>query len=248
MRNKFLILTALILLTSMEESNAQKEFYSAMDIKSLSKINDKKFDNIDHFYQLKSNMALVTIYKDGTVTLFPASGGEGLYADDIKYLEPMIASGVYPVKGDGSFFEKEKTRIANLRESIPYYCAELSKKLDFDVKVSLDPIYLERLSVVITKRFSTKRKDYPLAYLLSVYVGELMRVQEGAEYIYRPENTLNIYYTPELTKDGKFCTFVGEFIRELEIAHVTPVNVGEFLSKRNDFYPILTRRYIIPKL
>lgn len=235
----------------MKESNAQKQVYIAMDIKSLSKLKDEKFDNIDRFYQLKSNMALVTIYKDGTATLFPASGGEGLYADDIKYLEPMIASGVYPVKGDGSFFEKEKARIANLKESIPYYCAELSKKLDFDVKVSLDSVYLEGLSEVITKRFNTKRKDYPLAYLLSVYVGELIRVQEGAEYLFSVNYNLNIYYSPELTKNGKFCTFVGEFIRELEIAHVTPVRLGEFISKRcNHFYPIRRRpdSYIIPTL
>ncbi|KIA92331.1 hypothetical protein OC25_16730 [Pedobacter kyungheensis] len=138
-----------------------------MDIKSLSKLKDEKFDNIDHFYQLKSSMALVTIYKDGTATVFPSSGGEGLYAHDIKYLEPMIESGIYPVKGDGSFLEKEKARIANLKESIPLYCTQLSQELDFDVKVSLDPFYLKGLSAVITKRFNTKRKNYPLASPLS---------------------------------------------------------------------------------
>ncbi len=229
----------------MKDAKAQITGFKAMSTAALNKIQEEKFPIRDTSFQIESNKAFVTIYKDKTGILFPGAGlGEGIFFDDLKYLEPMIKTGVYPVKGDGSFWEGEKERMTHLPDSMPYYCSKLSDLLKFNVEIKDDPKYLEDLSAAVNVKLRSKKITKDLYYFLSIYIGELLRIRENAEWRMLPMYSLNIYYTPELVKGNMFSSPIGYFISRFELRHAPSVDIGELIQSANNFYPYNRRTYM----
>jgi len=244
MKKKILIL--FVILLNMEQINAQKMGYKAMPTVELNKITGGRRLETDTFYQNKDNKAYITIFKDGTGTIFPGAGlGEGLFFENMSYLEPFLKSGVYPVKGDGSFWEKEKERIKDIKASINYYCSALSAQLNYNVELSGDPAYLKMLSEIVNEKLRKKKVDDNLYYYLCIYIGELIRRNTGAEWRLLPQYSLNIYYYPELVKGNTFYPLMGFLMSQFEMAKITPIDIETIIKKSNQFYPLKTdQRYM----
>ncbi len=243
---KKIIIFLFILLLTMEQINAQKLGYKAMPAGELNKITRDRRLEQDAFYQNNDNKAYITIFKDGTGTIIPGAGlGEGLFFESIRDLEPFLKSGVYPVNGDGSFWEKEKERVKDIKGSINYYCSVLSEQLDCNVELSVDPGYLKKLSEIVNEKLRKKKVDDSLYYYLCIYIGELIRRNEGAEWRLMPQYSLNIYYHPELVKGKTFNSPIGFLLRELEMAKIIPIDIETMVKKSNQFYPLKTdHRYM----
>jgi hypothetical protein len=221
---------------------AQEQPYVALPVQELNKIEEQK--QVDTFYQVDYNMATVTIFKDGTATLFPGAGlGEGLLFYDLKLMQKMIEERVFPVKGDGSFWEKEKERVLQLNENIPYYCSKVSAFLGFDVSLNTGKDYLKKLTEVINQKFyNQKVKDEEYLYL-AIYIGELIRIKSKSKWVLHPEYTLNIYYIPEIVADKNYCDPVWHVVHRLNEASYMPIDV-EAIINEVDFAPFGNRSYV----
>ncbi len=234
----------------MNNSSAQNEAgFQAMDLGPLNQIMEEKSPIRLKSYQIKYNKAYVTIYKDGTVILFPGAAGlgQGIFFEDIKYLEPMIKTGIYPVKGDGSFWEKEKDRALDFQKSMPYYCTKLSELLSYKVELNDNPEYLKELSGIVNKKFKEGNVPDNLYNYLAIFVGELLRGREKAEWKLLCQNSLNVYYCPELVKDRKYCDPFSYIIGELEMADFRPIDINTMIEGANNFYRYHKRNYLDSK-
>jgi hypothetical protein len=229
----------------MKDAKAQITGFKAMSTAALNKIQEEKFLIRDTSFQIPLNKAFVTIYKDKTGILFPGAGlGEGIFFEDLKYLEPMMKTGVYPVKGDGSFWEGEKERMRHLLDSMPYYCSKLSEMLKFNVEIKDDPKYLEDLSAAVNVKLKSKKINSDLYYFLSIYIGELLRIRENAEWKMLPVYSLNIYYFPELVKGNMLCWAINFIMRRFQLRYAPPIDIEELIQSANNFYPSNGRRYM----
>src|SRR6218665_4183096 len=98
------IFLSLMFFYMKDKATAQTQPYVVLSVQELNKIEERK--QIDTFYQLDYNMTTVTIFKDGTATLFPGAGlGEGLLFYDLKAMQRMIdEKGFFPKKKGVVFF------------------------------------------------------------------------------------------------------------------------------------------------
>ncbi|OQP54579.1 hypothetical protein A4H97_21660 [Niastella yeongjuensis] len=221
--------------------------YKVMSTAALNELEEKNQSLIDSTYQLESNLAFVTVFKDKTAIILPGKGDkEGLFFENTEALNKMVESGVYPVKGDGSFWERQKSRVLNFANEMDYYCSRLSEMLNFKVELRNDPQYLKELSQIITLKFSTKPKriDKNLYCYLAIYVGELLRRKVDGAWKFLPIYSLNVYYQPEIVSNGKFCDHWGFIIGQLEMASFLPVDIEGLIERlEGDFFPVDSRRY-----
>ena len=187
----------------------------------------------------------MTVFKDGTSILLPPvlGGDEGLYFYNFIDMEKMINSRIYPVKGTQSFWEKEKERVLNFSNEIPHYCSELSKMLEYKVEINNDTAYLYALSKVVNEKLKLKENDTILYNYLAIFIGELLRVKIEGEWKLLPQNSLNVYYIPEITKDDEFCNHWSFIINELKIAKITPIDIQYLVNKAGVFFPQGRRKY-----
>lgn len=225
-----------------DKATAQTQPYVVLSVQELNKIEEQK--QIDTFYQVDYNMATVTMFKDGTATLFPGAGlGEGLLFYDLKVMQRMIDERIFPVKGDGSFWEKEKSRVLQLNENIPYYCSRVSAFLGFSVELNTEKSYLKKLTEAINQKFyNQKVKDEEYLYL-AIYIGELIRIKNKGRWVLFPAYTLNIYYIPEIVVDRSSFGPIWFVINRLELASYLPIDVEATINEA-DFAPYGNRSYI----
>lgn len=224
--------------------------YKVLPLTELNKIKEKKQDIIDTVYINDYNAVFVTIFKDGTAILSPPvlGGHEGLFFYDIEAMHAMIASREYPVKGTGTFWEKEKERIEHISTSIPYYCTKLSELLDFKVEVKDDTVYLKELSTVISNKMKAKKQPKYLKIYLSIYIGELIRRRVDGEWKLFTEYAFHIYYIPRVVKEEKSCDVISFIIGELEITKFMPFDMEYVINKAKErFYPYNKDRYVSVK-
>jgi hypothetical protein len=229
-----------------KKSKSQSETsYRILSTVKLNEIEEKKFAEIDSSYQVDYNKASVTIFKDKTAILFPgAGGGEGILFNNVSEMEEMIKSRNFPVKGDGSFWEREKSRMLKLNSEIPYYCDKLSELLDFKVEITNDPVYLKELSRVVNNKVINSKNSQELNNYLGIYIGELLRKKVNAKWRLFPRYTLNMYYLPELVNGNTYADPIYTVISQLEIASIIPIDIESLVEKANDFVPFSTRNYI----
>lgn len=226
------IFVILIALFFIKEAGAKTLPYVVLSRAKLLKIGNEKRDQVDTFYILDYNAVFVTIYKDGTAMLIPPilGGDEGLFFTDIKAMNDMIAQRVYPVKGTGSFWEKEKARIMDINGSMLYYVSKLSEILNFLVEVKNDSEYLKQLSLVVSKKLKSKRRDRNLENYLAIYIGELIRLRVDGTWKLRKNHTFNVYYYPDVTKGAERLDILGYVIGELGFAKYTTLNIEEIVK------------------
>lgn len=225
--------------------NAQSD-YKVMPLKVLSQIIDKSKLNIDTSYIVDYNKAFVTIFKDGTSILTPPvlGGDEGLFFTNVNTMNEMIKSKIYPVKGNGSFWELEKDRVINFSVSMEYYCNKLSEWLDFKVIFNSDKLYLKELSTIISKKLHNKTKlSKVLVNYVSIYIAEMLRQKVNGKWQLLPEYSLNTYYTPEIVNNDMFCNPWYFINYELSFASKQTISVEEIITKINSFFPIGDRKY-----
>ncbi|GEM_PF-1602491 len=220
--------------------------YEVLSQIDLNKIIDEKQNIIDTEYIIDYNAVFVTIFNDSTAVLSPPilGGEEGLLFYDIKAMHAMIASRAYPVKGTGSFWEKEKARIEHIDTSISYYCMKLSEVLDYKVEINSDPIYLKNLSNVINNKIKEKKQPKYLKEYLSIYIGEMIRQSIDGEWNLFIKYAFHIYYIPEVIKNGKSCDVVAYVFSELNLSMFIPFDIEIILNKAKDrFYTYNNDRY-----
>ena len=240
MKTQIIVLSLMIF--CMENKSAAQVPYMALSVQELNKIEEKK--KIDTFYQLDYNMATVTMFKDGTATLFPGGGlGEGLLFYDLGVMKRMIEERVFPVMGDGSFWEKEKERVLRLNENIPYYCEKVSAFLGLEVQMSIEKEYLKKLTGAINQKFYNQKVEDKMYLYLAIYIGELIRIKNKGKWILFPEYTLNVYYIPEIVVEKKSYGPIWFVINRLELASYMPLDV-ETIIEEADFAPYGNRRYV----
>lgn len=236
-----------ILVVSMERKKTEGYLnipYKVTDTRELNHLQAEKSSLEISSYQIEYNKALVTVYKDGTAILFPGSGGrEGILFYDLESLKKMIKEKIFPVKGDGSFWEQQKERVINLDNSVDYYCKKLSEFLNHEIKISNDSTYLNELSEIVNVKLQAKKIDSNFYGYLAIYLGELIRRDVSGKWMLLPEYTLNVYYIPEIVYDNKFCNPWRHIINELEMASFKPVNLVN-LIKEADFVPFAKRGYV----
>ena len=221
--------------------------YKVLPVAQLNKVIDDKQGIIDTSYINDYNAIFVTIFKDGTAVLSPPilGGEEGLLFYDIEAMHAMIASREYPVKGTGTFWEKERQHIEHISTSISYYCIKLSELLDFKVEVKDDPVYLQELSAIIGNKMKTKKQPKYLKEYLGIYIGELIRLRTEGEWKFFIEYAFHIYYIPEVVKEGKSCDVINLIIGELDIAKFMPFDIEYVIDKAKDrFHPYNNDRYV----
>jgi len=225
-----------------DKATAQTQPYVVLSVQELNKIEERK--QIDTFYQLDYNMTTVTIFKDGTATLFPGAGlGEGLLFYDLKAMQRMIDERVFPVKGDGSFWEREKERVLQLNENIPYYCSKVSAFLGYDVELNTEKSYLKELTEAINQKFyNQKVKDEEYLYI-AIYIGELIRIKNRGRWVLFPAYTLNMYYIPEIVADKDYCDPIWHVVHRLKDASYMPIDVEAIINEA-DFTPYGNRSYV----
>lgn len=230
----------------MSNNKNSRPPYEILSREELDKIEIAKEKEIKKSYILDYNGAFVTIFRDGSATVRPPVLGEneGLVFYDLDAMNEMIASRSYPVKGNDTFWEKEKERVLHFNDSMPYYCERLSEMLDFKVEFNHDAAYLAQLSEVATKALKgkTKKKDLLRAYL-TIYIGELLRQKVNGKWRLLPHASLNVYYVPEITKGNQYCEHWNSVVRQLEMASFIPVNIEALIERANEFYPIGNRKY-----
>ncbi len=219
--------------------------YKVLSVKELTKIETNKKQEIDSSYIIDYNGAFVTTFKDkSSIILPPVLGGEeGLLFYDIADMYKMIENKVYPVKGNNSFWEKESLRVLKFPDAINYYCSELSRILNYGVEINNDTAYLGELSRVINTSLGSKKQKSLLYNYLAIYISELLRRKADATWQLMPQKALNVYYIPEIVKDGKFCTPWSFLIGQLEMVSFMPINIENLLDRANLFYPIQNRTY-----
>lgn len=219
--------------------------YRVLSVKELNSIEEKNRSNIIKSYIIDYNKAFVTMFKDGSSIILPPilGGKEGLFFYDSQDMDNMIKSQIFPVKGTGSFWEKEKKRVLSFSCQISYYCLKLSDILDYKVVISQDSSYLRELSDIINKKLKLK-KDKNLYFYLAIYVGELLRQKLNAKWKLFPEYSLNMSYHPEIVYNNKFCDHWGFVIDQLKMADFLPVDIEDLVERSNQFFPINDRRYI----
>ena len=242
-----LFLASLIAITFMSNNtDSQTIKYKVLSIEELNKIEKEKRLKTDTSYIVEYNGAFATVFKDRTSILTPPvlGGKEGLFFYNVEDMNAMIASRIYPVKGNGSFWEKEKDRVINFSNEMPYYCSKLTEILNYKVELSNDKSYLKELSNVVTEKLKLKKNNKILCNYLSIYIGELLREKVNGEWKLLPEKALNVYYLPEIIKDNKFCSHWSFTIGQLEMASFIPVDIESLIEKANVFYPIGNRGYI----
>lgn len=220
--------------------------YKVLLLEELNKIAEEKQEIVDTFYINDYNAVFVTLFKDGTAILSPPvlGGPEGIFFNDIEAMHAMIASRKYPVKGTGSFWEKEKERIEHIDTSISYYCTKLSELLNFKVEVNDDSVYLKELSSVIDSKIKSKKLPKYLKEYLSIYIGELIRKKLGGEWKLAIEYAFHIYYTPDVVKDNKHYD-LWFILSELDMTKFIPFDLIYIIDNAKEkFYPYNQDRYI----
>ncbi len=220
--------------------------YRVMSLKELSQIMDRNRLNIDTSYIIDYNKAFVTIFKDGTSILTPPAlgGDEGLFFANIDVMQRMIQSKIYPVKGNGSFWELEKDRVINFSGSMDYYRKKLSEWLEFKVEFNTDNAYLIELSGIVSKKLQHKTKvNKLLINYVSIYVAEMLRQKLNGKWELLPEYSLNMYYTPEIVSKNTFCNPWYFINYELSFASHRAINIEDIIIKVNSFLPIENRTY-----
>jgi hypothetical protein len=220
--------------------------YKVLSVEELNKIEEAKRIETDTSYIIEYNGAFVTVFKDKTSILAPPvlGGKEGLFFYNVADMDEIIKSRNYPVKGNNSFWEKEKQRVLNFSDEMPYYCSRLTEMLNYKVELNSDKLYLKELSEVVTKKIKVQKDKKKLYNYLSIYIGELLRQRVNGEWKLLPQKALNVYYMPEITKDDKFCSHWSFIIGQLEMASFIPVDIESLIDKANVFYPIANRNYV----
>lgn len=247
MKIRKLILAALVFGLHMN-LKAQNNF-KVLPLTELDEIRRQKDDQVESDYIQEDNSAFVTLFKDGTAVISPPvlGGDEGLYFLDRETMKKMVASASYPVKGTGSFWEREKERILDLENQMPYFLEKLSKLFGMEVKVSQDIEYLGKLSQAITSTLKSKpknRKDIHL--MVGLYVAEVIRTRENARWGLFPLPSLNMAYEPEVVKGTIACSPYSYVVGQLEMASFLPVDLQKLISVTSDqFFNTGNRRYLI---
>jgi len=214
-------------------SNGQE--YSVKARSEIYQILELRSDQIDTTYQIENNNAFVTIFKDKTGVIYTTSieANEGIYFNDLKFVQKMIDSGVYPVKGDGSFWETQKDKLYDFPKLVDESIKKLSKTFEFDFKLQSDKEYLENLSQVLIQKIKGKKVKKELYYYLAIYLGELKRLEIDGEYRFFPNYNLNVYFYPELFVNNTSCSYIGTIIGRLEIIKYKDISVRELLDDLN---------------
>jgi hypothetical protein len=239
----WVLITAIFFISNNASSHLK---YKVLSVEELNKIEEAKRIETDTSYIIEYNGAFVTVFKDKTSILAPPvlGGKEGLFFYNVADMDEIIKSRNYPVKGNNSFWEKEKQRVLNFSDEMPYYCSRLTEMLNYKVELNSDKLYLKELSEVVTKKIKVQKDKKKLYNYLSIYIGELLRQRVNGEWKLLPQKALNVYYMPEITKDDKFCSHWSFIIGQLEMASFIPVDIESLIDKANVFYPIANRNYI----
>lgn len=218
--------------------------YRVVSTIELNDFFQKNHSDILKHFQDEQNYASITILKDESVILFPAVGNEGIwYRNQFEY-EKMKQSGYYPVKGDNSFWEKEKDNIIQINTKISDYFEKLSKDLGFNVEINQDSVYLSILSEKINNHLLTrKKKDDEIYYIIALYIAESIRNRINGDWELLPIYTLNVYYIPEITLDEKFCNPWNYIIGQLKMYSFLPVDIYSLIEKSNFFVMKNGRKY-----
>jgi hypothetical protein len=239
----WVLITAIFFMSNNASSHLK---YKVLSVEELNKIEEAKRIETDTSYIIEYNGAFVTVFKDKTSILAPPvlGGKEGLFFYNVADMDEIIKSRNYPVKGNNSFWEKEKQRVLNFSDEMPYYCSRLTEMLNYKVELNSDKLYLKELSEVVTKKIKVQKDKKKLYNYLSIYIGELLRQRVNGEWKLLPQKALNVYYMPEITKDDKFCSHWSFIIGQLEMASFIPVDIESLIDKANVFYPIANRNYV----
>jgi hypothetical protein len=170
---------------------------------------------------------------------------QGLLFHNVEDMNAMIASRSYPVKGNNTFWEKEKARVLDFTASMPHYCFMLSQMLNFKVELNNDHEYLLQLSQAVTNVLQSKKSNKDTLYgYVAIYIGELLRQKVGGEWKLLPQRALNVYYVPEIAKGNTYCHHWSFVLNELKMARFIPVDIERLVERSSEFYPASPGRHV----
>lgn len=244
MLKKIFILVIVIFMGKKSLSQSDKSYVS-LSINKISKVEFEKELLLVRSFQIEYNKALVNIYNDNTAIIFPASGtGEGMYFTNLETMQKIIGMKTFPVKGDGSFWEKEKQRLIKLDQFIPYYLEELSKIIGFNIQISFDKKYLKEVSKHINLYLNSSKINKNSYYYIAIFISELIRRSNNGVWKLIPIYTLNIYYIPEIVFNHSYCHPWSIIIRSLEISKIRPINIEQLVEYAGVFTIFQSREYL----
>lgn len=182
---------------------------------------------VKSYYKIDYNAAFVMILSDGRGMIIPPVLGEedGLLFDNLEEMQQMIDSRTYPVKGTGTFWERERENLLNMPYAIEVYCERLTKKLAFKVEVNNNADYLAELSSVMSRKIKGKGFNQDFHLMTSLFLSELVRVRVNAIWKLFIVYALNRSYKPELVKGEMFVDSVGFIIGELDMVKHRPLHM-----------------------
>jgi hypothetical protein len=214
----------------------------SLTVPELNRIEEQK--EKDTFYQLPFNMATVTIFTDGTATLFPGAGmGDGLFFSDLKVMETMIQSKVFPVTGTDSIWEAEKERLLKLNDSINVYTSQLSDLLGIELKFTAEESFLQLISQRLNDKIQSQALSPELEISVAIFIGEIIRRKHTGRWVLFPQFTLNVYYIPELTVANSYCDPIHEVLSAFAKSSNNQIDLHKIASQI-EFFPIENRRYV----
>ncbi|WCM40983.1 hypothetical protein MG290_08405 [Flavobacterium sp. CBA20B-1] len=228
--------------------SAQGLSYQVISREKINNILREKHSLVTSTYINNYNSCFVTIFKDGTALMAPPilGGDEGIFFLDVKSMEEMIASKKYPVKGIGTFWEKEKGNIEKINSNIHLYRDRLSEVLNTELVFDNNSEYLCKVSKLINERLNKRKNNNNVKEYVSIYIAELIRQKYNGKWGLFIEYTFNNYYIPYIISEDKSCDVIGSVLNELELAKYTRLNIEEIINKTgNKFYRYDKKRYIL---
>jgi hypothetical protein len=187
---KFLIVFVLshnILGPSMGQS------YKVLSVDKLYAI--IKNDTVVEESQIAFNEAFLYKLSNDKFAIIPNVGAEGILFYDSSSLSKMISQRNFPVKNDGSIFEKHRDLMEKIEINYKVYLDQLRDSLNLEILLSDDPVYLKKLSRAINDFIKTRSQE-DIFIPLGIFFNELLRNKVKGHWRLEKEYVLNPYFIP----------------------------------------------------